>query len=89
MTTSPTVRYFLSYSSIKLPLNLVNEINEADLNHRNFYYRGVFDDQGRLSHCQKIVYNEVESEHYYRYHDSGRLVWAQVIEDDEAREIDC
>lgn len=40
MTTSPTVRYFLSYSSIKLPLNLVNEINEADLNHRNFYYRG-------------------------------------------------
>jgi hypothetical protein len=82
------IRYFLSYSSVKLPLKLVNEITEADLNHRNFYYRGEFDDNGLLLHCQKIVYNEVESEHHYWYDDNGVLVWAQITEDDEVREID-
>lgn len=81
-------RYFLSYSSVKLPLKLVNEITEADLNHRNFYYQGEYDDNGLLLHCQKIVYNEVESEHRYRYDDNGVLVWAQISEEDEVREID-
>ncbi|MDP2904295.1 MAG: DUF6156 family protein [Methylovulum sp.] len=83
-----TSRYFLSYSSVKLPLKLVNEITEADLNHRNFYYRGVFDAAGQLLHCQKIVYGEVESEHHYRYDDNGVLVCEQITEDDEVREID-
>jgi intein-encoded DNA endonuclease-like protein len=85
---STTTRYFLSYSSIKLPLKLVNEITEADLNYRNFYYRGVFDEKGQLLHCQKIVYGEVESEHLYRYGANGELAWAQITEDDEVREID-
>ncbi|MDD2722898.1 MAG: DUF6156 family protein [Methylovulum sp.] len=83
-----TARYFLSYSSVKLPLKLVNEITEADLNYRNFYYRGYYDAAGQLLHCQKIVYNEVESEHHYRYDENGMLVWAQISEDDEVREID-
>jgi len=39
-------------------------------------------------HCQKIVYGEVESEHRYRYDDKGVLVWAEITEDDEVREID-
>jgi hypothetical protein len=34
---STTPRYFLGYSNVKLPLKLVNEITEADLNYRNFY----------------------------------------------------
>jgi len=83
-----TARYFLSYSSVKLPLKLVNEITEADLNYRNFYYLGHFDGDGQLLHCQKIVYGEVESEHHYRYGDGGELAWAQITEDDEVREID-
>jgi hypothetical protein len=81
-------RYFLSYGSVKLPLKLVNEITEADLNYRNFYYRGVFDGKGQLLQCQKIVYGEVESEHQYRYDENGTLVWAQITEDDETREVD-
>lgn len=85
---STTSRYFLSYSSVKLPLKLVNEITEADLNYRNFYYQGFYDDKGQLLHCQKIVYNEVESEHHYRYDDAGVLIWAQITEDDEVRELD-
>jgi hypothetical protein len=80
-------RYFVSYSGIKLPLKLVNEITEDSLNNRNTYYRSRFDDQGRMILCQKVVYGEVESEHQYRYDDDGVLKYAQITEDDEVREI--
>ena len=66
-------RYFVSYSGIKLPLKLVNEITEASLNNRNTYYRGYFDAQDKMLLCQKVVYEEVESEHQYDYYDSGSL----------------
>jgi len=82
-----TSRYFVSYSGIKLPLKLVNEITEASLNNRNTYYRGYFDAQDRLLLCQKVVYGEVESEHQYQYYDNGVLKHAQITEDDEVREI--
>jgi hypothetical protein len=88
MTDTTAPRYFLSYGSAKLPLKLVNEITEADLNYRNFYYLGIFNADGLLVHCQKIVYGEVESEHRYRYEDKGVLVWAEITEDEEVREID-
>ena len=56
-------RYFVSYSGIKLPLKLVNEITETSLNNRNTYYRGYFDAQNKMLLCQKVVYGEVESVH--------------------------
>ena len=84
---SGLVRYFISYRSAKLPLQLVNELNETELQHRNFYYRGIYNSVGLLTRCQKIVYGEIESEHLYRYNEAGRLVWAQIIEDGEAQEI--
>ena len=80
-------RYFVSYSGIKLPLKLVNEITEAGLNNRNTYYRGYFDAQDKMLLCQKVVYGEVESEHQYHYHGNGMLKQAQITEDDEVREI--
>lgn len=80
-------RYFVSYSGIKLPLKLVNEITEDSLNNRNTYYRSQFDDQDRMRLCQKVVYGEVESEHRYQYYDDGVLKSAQITEDDEVREI--
>ena len=80
-------RYFVSYSGIKLPLPLVNEITEASLNNRHTYYRGYFDAQDKMLLCQKVVYGEVESEHQYDYYDSGVLKCAQITEDDEVREI--
>ena len=82
-----TSRYFVSYSGIKLPLKLVNEITEAGLTNRNTYYRGYFDAQDKLLLCQKMVYGEVESEHQYHYYDNGDLKRAQITEDDEIREI--
>jgi hypothetical protein len=80
-------RYFVSYSGIKLPLKLVNEITEDCLNNRNTYFRCSFDSLDRMQLCQKIVYGEVESEHQYQYYDSGVLRRAQITEDDEVREI--
>ena len=80
-------RYFVSYSGIKLPLKLVNEITNASLNNRNTYYRGYFDTMGKMLLCQKVVYGEVESEHHYQYYDNGVLRHAQITEDDEVREI--
>ncbi|HEY8096922.1 MAG TPA: DUF6156 family protein [Methylobacter sp.] len=80
-------RYFVSYSGIKLPLKLVNEITEDSLNNRNTYYRSCFDAQNRMLLCQKIVYGEVESEHRYQYYECGVLKHAQITEEDEVREI--
>ena len=80
-------RNFVSYSGVKLPLKLVNEITEDSLNNRNTYYRSRFDGQDRMLLCQKIVYGEVESEHQYQYYESGVLKSAQITEDDELREV--
>ncbi len=80
-------RYFVSYSGIKLPLKLVNEITEAGLHNRNTYFCGHFDAKHRLVCCQKIVYGEVESEHVYSYYDSGALRQAAITEDDETRTL--
>jgi hypothetical protein len=81
------VRYFVSYSGIKLPLKLVNEITAASLNNRNTYYRGYFDARDKMLLCQKVVYGEVESEHQYQYYECGVLKHAKITEDDEAHEI--
>jgi hypothetical protein len=82
-----TRRYFVSYSGIKLPLKLVNEITEHALHNRNTYFCGHFDTQDHLVRCQKVVYGEVESEHVYSYHDNGALKQADIIEDDETRSL--
>lgn len=80
-------RYFVSYSGIKLPLKLVNEISADGLHNRNTYYRGYFDAEDKMLYCQKVVYGEVESEHSYQYYPNGVLQHAQISEDDEVRDV--
>jgi hypothetical protein len=81
-----TRRYFLSYAGVKLPLNMVNEIQESDLNHRNTYFRTLHDGEGRVVFMEKLVYGEVHLSHRYEYHGSGALKLAEIQsgEDDEA-----
>lgn len=86
-TTELKHRYFVSYSGVKLPLKLVNEISQQSLHNRNTYFCGHFDGDDRLMRCQKIVYGEVESEHIYEYDPDGVLKRAEIIEDDESREL--
>ncbi len=87
MTEQTSCRYFVSYSGVKLPLKLVNEIDHASLHNRNTYYRGYFDSQEKMLCCQKVVYGEVESEHVYAYYDNGILKHAQIKEGDDVREV--
>lgn len=73
-------RYFVTYSGVKLPLKLSNELAPDAINNRNTYFCGYFDMQGRMTGFQKMVYNEVELEHRYQFYDNGALKRAEIID---------
>ncbi|WP_157271909.1 DUF6156 family protein [Azohydromonas aeria] len=68
-----SVRCFLTYSGVKLPLQLSQELDSTALRHRNTYFRAEYDAQRRMLRCDKIVYGEVEMCHDYRWADDGTL----------------
>lgn len=76
-------RYFATYSGVKLPLRLVTPIEEAALANRNTFMRAYFDEAGRLTACEKVVYGEVELAHRYEYYASGALKRAEITMLDE------
>ena len=78
-----TLRYFLSYSGVKLPLNLVGPLGEADLKNRNTFMRAMFDDHDRLIGCDKLVYGDVQLTHRYEYHPNGALKRAEIVMDED------
>ncbi len=78
IVTAPTFKYFLSYSGVKLPLNLVSPIGADALENRNTYFRAGYDADGRMVTCEKIVYGEVELRHAYHYRADGRLARAHI-----------
>ncbi|MDD5036009.1 MAG: DUF6156 family protein [Methylococcaceae bacterium] len=75
-------RYFVTYSGVKLPLNLLNELEPEQLGNRNTFFRGQFDAQDRLIGIQKLVYGEIEMEHRYTYDDGGVLKRAEITDAD-------
>nr|WP_225587857.1 DUF6156 family protein [Methylomonas fluvii] len=76
-------RYFISYSGVKLPLKLVNELEDAShLENRNTYFRGRYDAEQRLMLLEKLVYGEVELRHVYTYHANGMLAAAEITDAD-------
>jgi hypothetical protein len=77
---SGTCRYFVTYSGVKLPLRLLNELDASQLENRNTFFRGYFDAQERLVKLQKIVYSEIEMEHRYTYQSDGRLKHAEIVD---------
>lgn len=82
-TNSLTTRHFVTYSGVKLPFKLVNELTEAELDNRNTYFRGYFDAEARLTGFDKIVYGDVELAHRYAYHGNGALRHAEITDADE------
>jgi hypothetical protein len=80
-------RYFVTYSGVKLPLKLSQPLEEAALNNRNTYFRAWFDEGGRMTGLQKMVYGEVEMQHRYEYYDSGALKRAEITDADEETTI--
>lgn len=85
--TQARFEYFLSYSGVRLPLNLVSPIDADALENRNTYIRAGFDADGRLISCEKIVYSEVELRHDYYYRTEGGLARARIRMDEEETEI--
>ncbi|OAI01797.1 hypothetical protein A1353_00845 [Methylomonas methanica] len=76
-------RYFISYSGVKLPLKLVNELaDESHLENRNTYFRGCYDADQRLMLLEKLVYGDVELRHVYAYHANGILAEAEITDAD-------
>ena len=73
------VRPFLSYSGLKLPLKLVEPLDEHQLQNRNTYFLGYYDEKNRLMGVRKMVYAEIEYEHLYRYDGEGRLAHVTII----------
>lgn len=82
-----TCRHYVAYSGVKLPLKLVNQLEQVDMRHRNTFFRGYYDDQDRLLVCQKVVYGEIEFEHRYEYDGLGNLQRAVVTEANEKPKI--
>jgi len=76
-------RFFVSYSGVKLPFNLVSAIAPDALSNRNTFIRAWFDRAGLLSGFDKLVYGEVELSHRYEYYDNGRLRRAEIVMLDE------
>lgn len=87
MNKTLQTRFFISYSGIKLPLNLVNEISPEQMHNRNTYFKATYDENGKMLLCQKIVYNEVDVQHEYTYAQDGTLAFARITEGDEVREL--
>lgn len=81
--THHDIRYFVSYSGVKLPFNLVNPIATEALSNRNTFIRAYFDRAGLLTGFDKLVYGEVELAHRYEYHADGALRCARITMLDE------
>ncbi|WP_085314286.1 DUF6156 family protein [Derxia lacustris] len=83
-TDSLALRYFVTYTGVKLPLKLLDEMPETALNNRNTYFRGWFDADERVVKIEKAVYGAVELRHTYRYHPNGRVAHAVIeLADDQ------
>lgn len=84
-----TVRHFLTYRGVGLPLTLVEELGPQALRHRNTFIRAGYDEAGRLLWVEKLVYGEVEMRHDYRWRSNGTLAGATLHSaDEEPRDIE-
>jgi YD repeat-containing protein len=77
-----TCRFFVTYTGVKLPFRLVNQLEDSEVENRNTYFRGYFDTQDRITGFEKIAYGETELTHSYEYHDNGRLKQAEITDID-------
>lgn len=82
MSEQGIYRYFITYTGVKLPFTLTAELDEAETNNRNTFFKGIFDADGMLLSFQKLVYGEVEMEHRYSYGEDGALLRAEIIDAD-------
>lgn len=85
--TAADCKYFVTYSGIKLPLKLVDQLEASALRNRNTYYRAQFDAAERIILCERIVYGEVDLSHKYQYHENGVLKQAEILSDENELKV--
>lgn len=86
MSDALTLRHFVSYSGVKLPLNLHTPLD--DVRNRITFYRAHYNSAEQMVKVEKMVYGEVESTHDYQYHADGSLSEALITlhaEDEQTR----
>ncbi len=77
-----TSRFFVTYTGVRLPFRLVNELEAGEVENRNTFIRGYFDEQGRITGFDKLAYGDIELQHRYTYHDNGKLSTAEITDID-------
>jgi len=75
-------RYYVSYTGVKLPVKMVNPLEEKDLSNRNTFIIAYFDKDDRMVGFEKMVYSAIELSHFYDYHPNGVLKSAEILMDD-------
>ncbi|PWV65580.1 DUF6156 family protein [Plasticicumulans acidivorans] len=83
-----TPRTFVTYTGVKLPFRLVNELSAAEVDNRNTYFVGYYDGE-RINGLRKMVYGSIELEHHYSYHANGQLAQARIVDIDEEETVLC
>lgn len=74
-----TLRHFVTYTGVSLPLRLTTPLEASDLQNRITFYRAYYNAQDQLTDVEKVVYGEIESSHHYRYHANGNLLQARIV----------
>ncbi len=77
-----TIRHFVTYTGIRLPFRLVNELEQHEVQNRNTFFRGYFDAQERITGFDMFSYGEIELAHRYEYHGNGQLKRAEITDID-------
>jgi hypothetical protein len=75
-------RYFVSYTGVKLPVKMVNPLEEKDLSNRNTFIIAYFDKDERMVGFEKMVYAAIELSHFYDYYPDGAIKSAEILMDD-------
>lgn len=75
-------RYYVSYTGVKLPVRMVNPLEEKDLSNRNTFIVAYFDKDERLIGFEKMVYSAIELSHFYEYYPNGVVKSAEILMDD-------
>jgi hypothetical protein len=77
-----TTRFFVTYTGVRLPFKLVNELRAGEVENRNTFCLGYFDAQDRLTGFDKLAYGKIELAHRYTYHGNSRLSAAEITDID-------
>lgn len=68
-----SLRYFLTYRGVRLPLQMAEELSADGLANRNTFYRAGYDTAGHLCWIEQMVYGAVAMRHDYVWGDDGQL----------------